>query len=378
MTTPQTTKRSTENYKIWLWVIKNHGLFGKVLEVTVERQKRDPPIEVEGGKKSNIWLPLRKEQEYKESTKQEFRSLLSKVVYCLIDEDDLENYGWYSLNREMESLLEGKSLMDVEDFIERLINLGGINKKRMQATINYYTRSLNLPDYRIPAGVEMPRDKDKRRRVARNKTIDLKDDFIDPVRQYIESEIQFKNYYTNQALVRGAIAFNIIRGTGLRITNAYQIKYEDLVKVYEKGEYKVCNFVTKHAKVDFCYVKCIDRRALKLALDMYQKVPLDTLNKISAKSPTKFHDIKLLTDKVSEWRNVAGRNFTSNMIRNFVADTMLNRGVSLNKTSKMMNHASVSATRHYVNKFHPGPSMYRDEEEEQEEDDEANLISILS
>nr|QNN89461.1 very late expression factor 1 [Pieris brassicae granulovirus] len=59
----------------------------------------------------------------------------------------------------------------------------------------------------------------------------------------------------------------------MRITNAYQIKLEDLQKVYEKGEHKVLNLLTKHSKVNFCYVKCIDKRALKMALDMYQKFP---------------------------------------------------------------------------------------------------------
>lgn len=39
----------------------------------------------------------------------------------------------------------------------------------------------------------------------------------------------------------------------------------------------------------------------------------------------------------------------------------------------MMNHASVSATRHYVNKFHPGPLMYNTDDESAEEEEE-NLV----
>nr|UYX49726.1 very late expression factor 1 [Darna trima granulovirus] len=345
-------------------------MFAKLLETTVERQKRDLSLDINSGKRLSLWLPLKKEQEYKESTVQEFRSLLIKIIYCLIDDDNLENYSWYHLNREFESLYEARTLMDIEDFIERLLELGGINKKRMQATINYYTRSMNLPDYKIPSGVELPRDKDRKNRLAYNKTIDLKDDFIDPVKEYIEQDIQFRNYHTNPSLIRGAIAFNIIQGTGMRITNAYQIKFEDLEKVYENGEFKVLNLKTKHSKVNFCYVKCIDKRALKTALDMYRKIPLDSLNKISSKSPTRFHDIKLLFNKVYDGK----KTYTSNMIRNFVADTMLTRGVSMNKTSKMMNHNSISATKHYVNKFHPGPSMYREETSEEDEDDN-NLIT---
>ncbi|APO13975.1 VLF-1 [Plodia interpunctella granulovirus] len=354
------TTRTMENYNVWRLIIKAHPLFGKAVDVTIERQKRDPPEEEDGKRK--LWLPMKKEQEYKDSTKQEFQSLLLKIVYCLIEKEDLQNYGWYNVDRELESLLTAKSLMDVEEFIGRLLELGGISKKRLQATINFYTRSMRLPDYKIPQYVEMPKDKDKRKKMDRNKTIDLKDDFIDPVQKYIEDEIQFRNYYHNQSLVRAAIAFNIIRGTGMRITNAYQIKLEDLEKVYEKGEHKVLNLITKHSKVNFCYVKCIDRRALRTALDMYRKVPADSLNRISPKSPTRFQDMRLLMAMVSK-----DKNFTSNMIRNFVADSMLKKGMSLNKTSKLMNHASVSATKHYVNKFHPGPQFIDDDEDDDSE-----------
>lgn len=70
--------------------------------------------------------------------------------------------------------------------------------------------------------------------------------------------------------------------------------------------------------------------------------------------------------------------FTSNNIRNFVADTMLTRGLSMNKTSKLMNHASVSATRHYVNKFHAGPTMLNDEDDDDSNDnEEENLIGFI-
>ncbi|AIS92098.1 very late factor-1 [Erinnyis ello granulovirus] len=360
-TTPAATMRTTENYNIWRLVLINHPRFASVLKETVERQKRDPIASINEEKKRNVWLPLKKDQQYKSSTIQEFQSLLLKIIYCLIDEPNLTNYGWYNVDREMDSLYKGQSLMDIEEFIERLLILGGINKKRMQATINFYTRSLNLPDYKIPANVELPKDRERRNRLLNNKKIDLVDDLIGPVRRFIENEIQHKNYYTNQSLVRGAIAFNIIQGTGLRITNAYQIKLSDLIEVYNRGEYKVNGLIIKHSKVDFCYVKCVDKRALKMAIDMYQKVPVDTLNKISSKSPTRFQDIKCLFEKVY---GEDKKQFTSNMIRNFVADSLLNRGVSFNKTSRLMNHSSLSATRFYVNKFHAGPSMLADTDED--------------
>ncbi|ABC61220.1 VLF-1 [Choristoneura occidentalis granulovirus] len=371
-----TTKRTMENYNIWRLVINNHISFPEVIKKTVERQKRDDIMDVDITKK-NIWLPLKKTQEYKESTIREFQSLLIKIVYCLIDDKDLDNYGWYDLDREMESLLLSKSLMDVEEFIERLLELGGVNKKRLQAIINFYTRSMKLPDYKIPTNVELPRDKEKKKKLAKNKTIDLKDDFITPVQEYIVKEIQHKNFYNNKSLIRGAIAFNIMNGSAIRITNAYQLKLEDLQAIYEKGEHKVNNFKIKHSKVNFGYINCINKRAIKLALDLYRKIPADTLNKISLKSPTRFKDIKVLFTCVYG-NDAENNNFTSNMIRKFVADSMLNRGYSLTKTSKMMNHSSLSATKHYINQFHPGPSMINnDDDDDDNYSDEYNLIQNI-
>lgn len=40
------TKRTMENYNIWRLIINNHGMFAKVLDETIERQKRDLPIEL--------------------------------------------------------------------------------------------------------------------------------------------------------------------------------------------------------------------------------------------------------------------------------------------------------------------------------------------
>jgi site-specific recombinase XerD len=360
-TTTRITKstRNLNNYYIWRFVIKNSVLFPQVWDVTIERQKRGDD-ELLGGK--TLWLPHKKNQEYKQSTKDEFQSLLLKIVYCLIEEEDLENYGWYTVDRELTSLLKAEPLMDVEEFITRLLDMGNVSKKRLQATINYYTRAMNLLDYRIPSGVELPKDKEKKRRLDHNKTIVLKDDFIDPISKYIDEEIRYKNYYSNQSLVRAAIAFNVIKGTGLRITNAYQIKLEDLEQVLSKGEHKVMGLLTKHGKVNFCFVTCKDKKALKNALELYRRVPADLLNKISSKSPTRFKDFRLLVDAVfGESRDA---NFKSNMIRNYVADTMLNKGLSLSKTSRLMNHKSVGATKHYVNKYHPGPAMVNYDEEE--------------
>ncbi|AKN63385.1 vlf-1 [Agrotis segetum granulovirus] len=368
--------RNINNYNIWRIVIKQDPIFPRVLEETIERQKRGDDVVPRGeGKHKNLWQPHKKSQEYKQTTKDEFQSLLLKIIYCLIEEEDLENYGWYTVERELGSLLKAEPLMDVEDFIERLLIMGNVSKKRLQATINFYTRSMKIPDYYIPSNVELPKDREKKDRLAINKTIVLKDDFIDPISDFIDKEIQYKNYYNNQSLLRAAIAFNIIKGTGLRITNAYQIKLVDLEKILQKGEHKVMNLITKHGKVNFCYVTCKNKKALCAAIELYKKVPEDFLNKISSKSPTRFKDFRMLVDTVFVDRDT---NFKSNMIRNYVADTILNSGLSLNKTSKLMNHRSVTATKHYINKFHPGPTLVNDESSNDgaEGNDERGLIDF--
>ncbi|AJK91766.1 vlf-1 [Spodoptera frugiperda granulovirus] len=365
-----TNKRSIRNYDIWRVVIKRNALFPRTLDATIERQKRGDDAETST---HSIWAAHRKDQQYKESTKVEFQSILIKVVYCLIDDDQLENYGYYDATRELQNLLQpGQPLVDIEVFIQRVMDTSDVCKKRLQATINYYTNSMNLPRYYIPSNVELPSDKRKRLAKERNKTIVLRDDFIEPISEYIEKELRHANCHTNPSLMRAAIAFNIIKGTGLRITNAYQIPVADLEQILSKGEHKVCNLRLKHSKTDFSYVTCKDKRALRVALEMYKKCPADMLNKISSKSPTRFQDFNNLVSAV--FGPDVDVEFRSTMIRNFVADTMLNRGLTLTKASKLMNHKSVSATKHYINKYHPGASLL--EYEDDDDDEEEHLINV--
>lgn len=365
--------RSIKNYDVWRLVIKRNPLFPRTLDATIEKQKRG-----DEAPSSSIWTAHRKDQQYQESTKNEFQSLFLKVVYCLIEDDQLENYGYYDATRELQNLLQGgPPLVEIETFIQRLLDTSDVCKKRLQATINYYTNCLNLPRYCIPSNVELPSDKRKRLIREQNKTIVLQDDFIQPISEYIEKNLRHANCHTNTGLYRAAIAFNIIKGTGLRITNAYQISIDDLEQILLKGEHKVCNLQIKHSKTNFNYVTCKDRRALKIAVEMYKKCPADMLNKISCKSPTKFQDFNNLVNVVfGDTRNVV---FKSTMIRNFMADTLLKRGLTLTKTSKMMNHKSVGATRHYINKYHPGASMVNDNDTDYNDDsdsEEQHLVGL--
>ncbi|ABQ52040.1 vlf [Spodoptera litura granulovirus] len=366
----KTTIRSLRNYEVWRIVIKRNPLYPKTFEAAIERQKRGDEVQPVVNGKRNIWLPHKKDQEYKESTITEFQSIFLKVVYCLIDDKDLENYAFYDVDKELNSLLQPtEPIVELEDFIERLLETSSISKKRLQATINFYTNCMKLPRYYIPSNVELPKDKKMKKIKEMNKTIVLRDDFIEPISNYIDSELRYANCYTNTSLTRAAIAFNIIKGTGLRITNAYQITLKDLEQIYEKGEHKVLGLKTKHSRVDFNYVTCKDKKALKTAIDMYKKCPVDLLNKISSKSPTKFVDFKNLLDAV--FGDTRDNEYKSTMIRNYVADTMLAKGLTLSKTSKMMNHKSIKATRFYINKYHPGPTIYSDSS-----DDEETIVSM--
>ncbi|AQQ80380.1 VLF-1 [Betabaculovirus altermyunipunctae] len=375
-----TSLRSIKNYDVWRLVIKRNGLFPRTLDATIERQKRgnEEPAQVSA---NNIWSAHRKDQQYSASTRNEFQSILIKVVYCLIDDDQLDNYGLYDATRELQNLLQpGEPIVDIEVFIQRVMDTSDVCKKRLQATINYYTNSLNLPRYYIPSNVELPSDRRKRLARERNKTIVLRDDFIEPISSYIEKELLDRNCHNNPSLMRAAIAFNVIKGTGLRITNAYQIRIEDLEQILLKGEHKVTDMQMKHSKTTFNYVTCKDKKALRTALAMYRKCPRDMLNKISSKSPTRFHDFNQLVNAV--FGDSVDVSFKSTMIRNFVADTMLTRGLSLTKASKLMNHKTVGATKHYINKYHPGASLIassgdEDADEDTTADHEDHLVGFL-
>jgi hypothetical protein len=288
--------RSASNYDTWRYVIKRHPLFAKVVDCTIERQKKSAPE----ASQSTLWRSLTKNEDYKQSTKNEFQSLLLKIIYCLIEEENLNDHAWYNCDRELTSLLEGKPLMDVEVFIERLLRSGDVGKKRLQAIINFYTNSVGIAKYWIPSNVEMPKDAQKRKEKEHNKTVVLHDDFIVPFNKFIDEHIKFLNHCNSPALMRAAIAFCIIQGTGLRITNAYQIKVTDLQQIYEKNEHKVEGLVVKHGKTDFCYVTCKNKKALKNALDLYSRCPHDLLNKISTKSPTRTNDFKELERAVKK------------------------------------------------------------------------------
>lgn len=353
--------------------IKSKPLYIPAFDATVERQKKPENLIVPGEKK-NLWQSLGKTKDYKESTKREFRTFFFIIVFCLIEDEDLDAYHYYTLDRELKSLRDGTSLMEFETFLERLLVVAkNVEKKRLQAIINYYTNSINVPRYKIPSGVAMPKDQLKHQQLMINKKIDLHDEIIQPISKYITEHVMHMNPSQNIKLYRAAIAFNIIKATGLRISNAYTIKLADLRLLLNKKEIKVNGLSMKWNPAPFSYVKNVDNRALTVAVAMYEKAP-NALNKISMKSGTKFSDMDVLVDAVNSSGDL---NFTSNMIRKYVADRLVQKGVPLSKTSKLMNHKSVSATKHYVNKYHPGPTVYSSDSDSDDAGDEyAAVVNV--
>ncbi|AAG27387.1 PxORF89 peptide [Plutella xylostella granulovirus] len=342
--------RNVANYELWRNIIKNHPLYAKTADVTIDRQKRgdDQPA-------SSLWHSLTKTQDYKQSTKNEFLSILIKVIYCLIDDVNLTNFT-YDCVDEFKSLIEGRPTLETEEFIRRLLDMNSVGKKRLQATINYYTNAVHLPKYWIPSNVELPSDTIRRQKKKLNKTIVLRDDFIKPIVEYINTTVLRTHYKSAPGVYRASIAFNVIMGTGLRITNSYQIRLQDLREILEHGEHKVLNLTTKHSQVDFCFITCKDEASLRRAIQLYERVPEDLLNKISPKSPTKYKDFNELIDAV--FGDTLTSNFKSTMIRNYVADKLVAEGLPMTKISKLMNHKSSAAIKHYVNQYHAGPERY--------------------
>lgn len=366
-TMPATSDRSVRgkiNYEIWRTIIKNHPLYPQAFQVAVERQKRGD-AQQESHAARNIWISLSKEQTYSPSTLAEFGCMFLKIVYCLIHDYVLPMYTTENVDMQLQSLISGTdTLVDIEEFIVRLLKTNDVSKKRMQATLTFYTNTMNLPRYYIPSRVELPKDRLKRARLRKQKTMVLKDDFIDPIMKHIENEVRHMHHMNDPPLYRACIAFLIMRGTGLRIANAYQITLRDLELVHEKGEHKVMGLSIKHGITDFCFVNQKHSKSLRLAIELYKRSSPTLLNDIKPKSSTRNKDFQHMCRVV--FGNDTGRTFKSTMVRNYVADAMMVKGESLNKTSRLMNHKSTAATKHYLNQFHPGPALLNDDEDSDE------------
>ncbi|AAR28853.1 vlf-1 [Leucania separata nucleopolyhedrovirus] len=358
--------RNEHSFNYWKTRIYNHPRFEDLFTVATDRQ-RCTPDEV---RNSKVWSKYLFSKPFAPTTLKSYKSRLIKIVYCLIDDVSLDQIDTYSLDREFNSIFRQEPLVDREELCRRMLELRSVTKETLQLTINFYTNAMNLNEYKIPKLVMLPRDKELKNIKNKEKNLILKE-IINSVINCIERKIKYLNsdYVHDRGLIRGAIVFCIMLGTGMRINEARQLNVDDVSKLIKKGEVK-SSIHLKKKNSNFNFIKVINKKPLELAKEIYVKNP--SILKISKNTSTPFKDFKRLLEEAG----VDVDKPRSNMIRHYLTSNMYNDGMSLRKVSQMMNHNSVSSTKHYLNKFHIGPTLNRnlsdddDENEEEEEDEE--------
>ncbi|AUA60299.1 VLF-1 [Operophtera brumata nucleopolyhedrovirus] len=339
--------RNEASFGSWKVKIHNDVRFDKLFTLCIERQ-RCTPDEV---KNSEVWSKYLYSKPFAPTTLKSYKSRLVKIIYCLIEDDTLDEIDNYDMTREFDSLFRQQQLINREELCRRMIELRSVTKETLQLTINFYTNAMGLDEYKIPKVVMLPRDKELKNIKNKEKNIILKE-FIDSVLDYINSTVKYMNsdYVHDKGLIRGGIVFLIMLGTGMRINEARQLTLEDVTKLIKYGEVK-SSIRLKRKNSNFSFIKLLNKKPLELAREIYAKNP--NILKISKTTSTPFKDFKRLLEEAG----VEVEKPRSNMIRHYLTSNMYNEGLSLRKVSEMMNHNSVSSTKHYLNKFHRGPAM---------------------
>nr|AYU75258.1 very late expression factor 1 [Spodoptera littoralis nucleopolyhedrovirus] len=351
--------RNEHSFNYWKIKIQNHPKFEELFTVATERQRCTP----EEVKNSKVWSKYLFSKPFAPTTLKSYKSRLIKLIYCLIDDVHLSDIDSHDLVQEFDSIFRQKPLIDNEELCRRMLELRSVTKETLQLTINFYTNAMGLTEYKIPKVVMLPRDKELKNIKNKEKNLILKE-IIDSVLRCIENKIKYLNsdYVHDRGLIRGAIVFCIMLGTGMRINEARQLTVDDVSKLIKRGEVK-SNIHLKRKDANFNFIKVIDKKSLQLAKEIYSKNP--SILKISKNTSTPFKDFKRLLDEAG----VEVDKPRSNMIRHYLTSNMYNDGMSLRKVSQMMNHNSVSSTKHYLNKFHIGPTMNVDDDDDDDDDD---------
>jgi len=352
--------RNEYSFNYWKTRIHNHPRFEDLFTVATDRQ-RCTPDEV---RNSKVWSKYLFSKPFAPTTLKSYKSRLIKIVYCLIDDVSLDKIDTYDLNREFNSIFRQEPLIDREELCRRMLELRSVTKETLQLTINFYTNAMGLNEYKIPKLVMLPRDKELKNIKNKEKNLILKE-IINSVVNCIERKIKYLNsdYVHDRAPDESTIVFCIMLGTGMRINEARQLSVDDVSKLIKKGEVK-SSIHLKKKNSNFNFIKVINKKPLELAKEIYVKNP--SILKISKNTSTPFKDFKRLLEEAG----VDVDKPRSNMIRHYLTSNMYNDGMSLRKVSQMMNHNSVSSTKHYLNKFHIGPTINLSDNETTDDDDD--------
>ncbi|ACF05350.1 VLF-1 [Adoxophyes orana nucleopolyhedrovirus] len=351
------TFRNEQTFNSWKYKIQNHERFNEIFELATDRQ-RCTPDEV---KQNSLWSQYVFPKPFAPTTLKSYKSRLIKLIFCLIDSKHLSDIESYDLNKEFNSIVNQQTLVDPEELCRRMIELRSVTKETLQLNINFYSNAMGLPEYKIPRQVMLPRDKELKNIKNKEKNVVLKE-IIDNVLNCIEKKIKYLNgdYVHDRGLLRGAIVFCIMLGTGMRINEARHLTVNDLKTLIKKGRMK-SNIHLKRKKTVTNSLNTIKLKPLQLACDIYSKHP--TILQISKNTSTPFKDFKRLFEEAG----VEMDRPRSNMIRHYLSSNLYNNGMPLQKVAKLMNHDSYMSTRHYLNKFNVGV----DESEEEGDNTDA-------
>lgn len=354
--------RNENTFNNWKARIQSAPRFEHVFDLATERQ-RCTPDEV---KNDSLWSKYMVSKPFAPTTLKSYKSRLIKIIFSLIEEADLQNPA-YSLDREFDSIEFQQLLVDPKELCKRMLELRSVTKETLQLTINFYTNAMNLSEYKIPRMVILPRDQ-QLKTIRNNEKEHNLEKSIYTILNFINAKIKILNgnYVHDRGLIRGAIVFCIMLGTGMRINEARQLSLNALDSIIKKGKTRsniglkrkrnrkntlnnMANELKKEMKID----------PLELAREIYSRNP--TILQISKNTSTPYKDFRRLLDEAG----VEMERPRSNMIRHYLSSKLYNSGVSLQKVSRLMNHESPASTKPYLNKYN-FDEITSDEEEEEE------------
>lgn len=346
--------RNENSFNAWKIKIQNDPHFEVVFDLATDRQRCTP----EEVKNHSLWSKYMFSKPFASTTLKSYKSRLIKIIYCIIDDRHLDNMS-YSLQKEFESIECQTPIIDTEELCKRMLELRSVTKETLQLTINFYTNTMNLPDYKIPRMVTLPRDKELKNIREKEKNLLLKK-VIDTILAFINDKIKLLNsdYVHDRGLIRGAIVFCIMLGTGMRINEARQLSVDDLNVLIKKGKLRTDTINLKRKRSRNNMINNIKMKPLELAREIYSRNP--TILQISKNTSTPFKDFKRLLEE----SGVEMERPRSNMIRHYLSSNLYNSGVPLQKVAKLFNHESSSSTKHYLNKYNIGFEETSSEEDE--------------
>ncbi|AKC91694.1 vlf1 [Lambdina fiscellaria nucleopolyhedrovirus] len=354
--------RNEHLFNVWKSKIQNHKRFEEVFDLATDRQ-RCTPDEV---KNNSLWSQYMFSKPFAPTTLKSYKSRLIKLIFCLIDDCHLPYYASHSLNDEIDSIVKQRPRIECEELCRRMLELRSVTKETLQLTINFYSNAMGIAEYKIPKQVMLPRDKELKHIKTKEKNIVLKE-IIDSVLDCIQKKLKYLNGEDvhDRGLIRGAIVFCIMLGTGMRINEARHLSVEDLNVLIKKGRMRNATINLKRKKSRNNLLSTIKSKPLELAREIYAKHPT-ILQIISKNTSTPFKDFKRLFEEAG----VEMDRPRSNMIRHYLSSNLYNNGMPLQKVSKLMNHSSTLSTKHYLNKYNVGVNESDDDDDDDNDDND--------